>query len=331
MSARKPASKIFINYRRDDTRGEAGRLMDTLTDYMGAGRVFRDIEGIAGGANFEEVLHESVGSADALIVLIGPDWLNVTNSAGERRLDDPSDWVAKEIIAAMERGLPVYPVLVEDAQMPHADELPDGLKPLARYNAVSLSDKRWHFDATRLAKIIAFDLPGSVTERTLNWVRLLAVVPLFMTMAFTTALLVRNAWLEACKSLDVMPVFYKFAKPVPDIYACPMPDIYTCHIQEALVSGYKPPFLLELWQSGVSFVVIVAVSVLLLVFASMVDGSRRIYFYASGLAGLSGTLLCFILLAWVDNAQEPIMGFLGSTVIASLMFVFMCLSGFKAK
>lgn len=305
MSTRKSASKIFINYRRDDTRGEAGRLMDSLTEYMGEGRVFRDIEGIEGGANFEEVLQESVGSANALIVLIGPNWLNATNSAGERRLDNPDDWVAKEIIAAMDKGLPVYPVLVEDAQMPHADELPEGLKPLARYNAVNLSDKRWHFDVTRLAKVIAFDLPGSVAERTLGWVRLLAVIPLLLTTIFTVGLVTcKAAGLEFCKAAE----------------------LETCHGQTV------GPTFMELWQSGVSFVVIMGVAILLLVFARLVDESRRIYFYASGVSGLLGTLICFIWLVQLKElAHEPIMAFFGSTVTISLMFAFMCLSGFKPR
>ena len=59
MLTRKSPGKIFISYRRDDARGIAGRLMDSLSNYFGDGRVFRDIEGIEGGANFEEVLSET--------------------------------------------------------------------------------------------------------------------------------------------------------------------------------------------------------------------------------------------------------------------------------
>ena len=121
LLTRKSPGMIFISYRRDDARGIAGRLMDTLSDYFGDGRVFRDIEGIEGGANFEEVLSKTVGSADAVIVLIGPDWLNVTDKSGQRRLDNPSDWVSQEIAAALQQNLPVFPVLIEDTPMPRAE------------------------------------------------------------------------------------------------------------------------------------------------------------------------------------------------------------------
>lgn len=287
MLKTKQSGKIFINYRRGDTRGEAGRLMDTLTTYLGEGRVFRDIEGIEGGADFEQVLHDSVGSADALIVLIGPQWLTICDEDGQRRLDDPDDWVAKEISGALDEGLPIFPVLVEDAQMPHADELPDALKPLVRFNAVSLSDKRWAFDVTRLAKIIAFDLPGSVIEQQLNTVRMVVTLALFLATTLTTALAVWN-----------------FRNQQP---------------------------LLELWQSGLSFIPIVGGSVLLLVFARLVDKSRRIYTYLAGLSGLTGTFIAYVLVYFVPESDEPLIGYFCSTMVVALMFVFMNYSGFKVR
>lgn len=280
------SGKIFINYRRGDTRGEAGRLMDTLTGYLGEGRVFRDIEGIAGGEDFEHVLNESVGAADAVIVLIGPNWLTATDAQGQRRLDDPEDWVAREIASALEKKLPIFPVLVEDAQMPHADELPESLKGLVRYNAVNLSDKRWNFDVTRLAKVIAFDLPGSVIEQRLNLVRMVSTLALFIATALTTGIV-------------------------------------------SLQAGQTP--LLELWQSGLSYIAIVGVSVLLLVYARLLDETRRKYFYLAGISGLSGTLLFYIMLYFIPDAQEPVAAFFGSNVVISLMFVFMCFAGFKAR
>ena len=79
-----PRSRIFINYRRGDASGFAGWLSDTLSAYFGDGRVFRDIDGIEGGANFADVLKQTVQSADAMIVLIGPDWVTLTNNSGSR-------------------------------------------------------------------------------------------------------------------------------------------------------------------------------------------------------------------------------------------------------
>ena len=62
---------VFVSYRRDDSQGFAGRLSDDLGDILGEDRVFRDIEGIRGGADFGDVIHQTLGKADAVIVLIG--------------------------------------------------------------------------------------------------------------------------------------------------------------------------------------------------------------------------------------------------------------------
>ena len=179
---RKQTGKLFISYRRGDARGIAGRLGDTLGDYFGDDRVFRDIESIEGGADFGNVIEESLQTADAVIVLIGPDWLSIKGEDGQRRLDDPKDWVAQEIAVAMELKKPVFPVLVENASMPRTDELPDKLKPLTRYNAISLSDDRWKTDVERLGKIISFDIP-SASERKLFWVRLGISLALFTSLS----------------------------------------------------------------------------------------------------------------------------------------------------
>jgi len=112
-TTREGAQRIFISYRRDDTQWVAGRLGDSLGAYFGDSRVFRDVEGIAGGADFGEVIRHTLGSADAVVVLIGPDWLSASDDRGHRRLDDADDWVCHEVSAALEAGVPVYPVLVE--------------------------------------------------------------------------------------------------------------------------------------------------------------------------------------------------------------------------
>ena len=119
---RRPKSRIFINYRRDDARGIAGRLEDSLSAYFGDDRVFRDVNDIAGGGDFESVLHETVLAADAPIVLIGPDWLDIPDKEGRRRLDNADDWVAREIVTALDKQVPIFPVLVEDTPTLRSDD-----------------------------------------------------------------------------------------------------------------------------------------------------------------------------------------------------------------
>jgi hypothetical protein len=287
---RKAPGRIFINYRRDDTAGVAGRLSDTLNRYFGDGRVFRDVEGIQAGANFEEVLKNTTQSADAMIVLIGRDWVTVTDAQGQRRLHDPHDWVAREIAAALEKKIPVYPVLIENAQMPRAEELPEPLRPLVRHNAMSISDHRWASDTTRLAKVVAIDIPGSAAEQTLEWVRWVISLALFISVAGTTGIVCWK-WFHG--------------------------------------QGAQP---LEPALLGITFIVVVGCSTLLLFFARLVDPARRRYVYASALAGLLGTFVFFVLYWWLcTEVDESAATLFGSTITATAMLVLMNLSGFKAR
>lgn len=144
---------VFISYRREDASGFAGRLHDALTERFGAHRVFRDVDSIEAGADFVDRIDSSLTSCGAFVVVIGRDW--VVDRSGRRRLDDPDDWVRRELQAALDReDVCVFPALVEDASMPHAADIPESLAPLVRLNALSLSDSRWDYDVEKLTDLI---------------------------------------------------------------------------------------------------------------------------------------------------------------------------------
>jgi hypothetical protein len=144
---------IFISYRRSDAQGWAGRFSDSLTTELGRTTIFRDIDTIPPGVEFDAFISEAVGSCDVLIALIGPTWLTASES-GKRRLDDPHDFTRMEIVAALRRNIRVIPALVGGARMPRPDELPDDLKPLARRNAYELTDRRWADDCRELVEVL---------------------------------------------------------------------------------------------------------------------------------------------------------------------------------
>jgi hypothetical protein len=149
------APKLFISYRREDTSGHAGRLYDAIVERFGADRVFMDIE-LAPGIDFVDGITESVGSCDALLLIIGPRWATVSKDGTKPRLSDPADYVRLEVETALARSdLKLIPVLVAGARMPGADELPDSLQPLRRLNAIELSDARWRYDVGRLVNTLA--------------------------------------------------------------------------------------------------------------------------------------------------------------------------------
>jgi TIR domain len=141
---------IFISYRRDDTEGEAGRLFDDLIRTFGENSVFMDVAGINPGMDFRKAIDDNVASCGVLLAMIGPTWATITNSAGQRRLDDSNDFVRLEIASALARNIAVIPVLVHDARMPHADQLPDNLKDLAYRNSVEITHARWNSDVLLL-------------------------------------------------------------------------------------------------------------------------------------------------------------------------------------
>ena len=89
LQNKKTDGRIFISYRRSDANGYAGRLEDSLEEYFGNNRVFRDIEDIKGGAAFGEVIEKNIRTADAVIVLsyfgsiiIGTRMLTLMNMSG---------------------------------------------------------------------------------------------------------------------------------------------------------------------------------------------------------------------------------------------------------
>jgi hypothetical protein len=141
---------VFINYRRADAGGYAGRLYDSLAAEFGRERVFMDVDNIPPGVDFPTFIYDAVGRCKALLALIGPTWLTVQTSASGRRIDAPGDHVRLEIEAALQRGIFVLPVLLPGAVMPGPDDLPPSLRPLSRRNAIELSDSRWRYDVSRV-------------------------------------------------------------------------------------------------------------------------------------------------------------------------------------
>ena len=149
-------SKIFISYRRHDSRPVATLIYDPLARHFepefGAGAVFMDVHGIPLGVNFRAYLNEQVASAELLLALIADRWLTAVDEHGARRLDSPNDFVRIEIEEALKRGVPVVPVYVDDAKFLREAELPDGLKELAWMNGFQLRTDARYFaaDAARL-------------------------------------------------------------------------------------------------------------------------------------------------------------------------------------
>src|SRR5262245_3689078 len=144
--------KIFISYRREDSQAAAGRIYDRLLSRFGKDSVYIDVDTIPAGVDFRKHLGNAIDRCHALLVVIGERWLSASKE-GQRRLDDPRDFVRVEIEAALERGVPVIPLLLGNTPMPREDELPAGLKELAYRNALTIDLGRdFHPHADRLIR-----------------------------------------------------------------------------------------------------------------------------------------------------------------------------------
>lgn len=146
--------KIFISYRREDTSGESGRLKDKLEQVFGKENIFYDVETLEAGLNFDQSIAKALNESKVLLAMIGPHWLKVEDSKGVKRLQKPDDWVRKEISEALKRGLRVIPILVNGAEMPDSEELPDDLKELSLKHAQELTSSRWNYDVGELSKVL---------------------------------------------------------------------------------------------------------------------------------------------------------------------------------
>lgn len=145
---------IFISYRRGISSGWAGRFAEKLGAHFGPNNIFMDTETLQPGTDFVDAISDAVKSCDVVLAIIAPDWVGATTQSGQRRLDDPHDFVRIEIASALSRGIRVIPVLVGHATMPTTEDLPEDLQLLARRQAHEISDTRWDFDCQRLINVL---------------------------------------------------------------------------------------------------------------------------------------------------------------------------------
>src|SRR6476620_635865 len=164
-ASRVMAGKIFINYRRDDSRSTAGRLHDRLAQTFGRENLLMDVDHIPAGVDFVDYLPSQVAACDVFLAVIGHNWLDAKDDDGRRRFDNPDDFVAIEIAAALARNIRVIPVLIDGARTPKADKLPDSIKPLVRRNAVEVRNTNFGRDAEALVNKVreALKSPRPVT------------------------------------------------------------------------------------------------------------------------------------------------------------------------
>src|SRR4030095_15739572 len=155
-------STIILSYRREDSAGVTGRIFDRLIQEFGTDRVFMDIDSMPAGVDFHDHLQEILEDCGALLVIIGKSWRS-QRKGQPARIMDPDDWVRIEVETALQRAIPVVPLLIDGASLPSRDHLPESLWPLLRRNALPIDSGRdFHAQLSRLVRDLWLQLdPGA--------------------------------------------------------------------------------------------------------------------------------------------------------------------------
>lgn len=155
---------VFISYRGGDERWAPDLVYTALTAEFGEGVVFKAGYDLRAGEEFPAILEQRAASCPVMIVCIGPGWLVARNADGTRRLDEPDDWVRREVEIALRNGNDVIPLLLgslDEISIPTVSELPPDLAPLVRRQAFRLEPGgRLRITLPDLAARVADLVPG---------------------------------------------------------------------------------------------------------------------------------------------------------------------------
>jgi len=148
--------RIFISYRRDDSKEVSAALYGKLIQHFGKVRVFFDTRTIPVGADFAEKISETLNRCSVFLVVIGQEWVSTEDEHGKKRLENPKDWVRLEVTTALQNpDIVVIPILVNHTAMPRQTDLPDLLRELTYRNAMTIrNDHHFSDDVQELIDVV---------------------------------------------------------------------------------------------------------------------------------------------------------------------------------
>ncbi|MFG1808379.1 toll/interleukin-1 receptor domain-containing protein [Streptomyces sp. NPDC049040] len=143
--------RFFINYRTSDEPFGAALIDTALCGRFGSDAVFFASRSLAPGRDFSAGILDAVTGASVVLVVIGPRWLEAVDRCGRSRLEDPGDWVRREIIEAFRGGARVVPVLL-NCDLPAEHRLPVPLARLSTLQYLRLHHRNAGADLERLMR-----------------------------------------------------------------------------------------------------------------------------------------------------------------------------------
>lgn len=127
--------------------------------------MFIDVDSIRPGEDFQLVLEHDLEKSAVVVVVIGPRWLELLKSSGPADSKTGRDYARLEVASALERKLPIFPVLVDGATMPEPASLSDDLKPLAFRQAFSIRHDSFPRDMRELEEELRRHVPTRMAWR----------------------------------------------------------------------------------------------------------------------------------------------------------------------
>jgi hypothetical protein len=155
-----PVTQVFLSYRTDDQPFAAAFFDHELTREFGDDAVFFASRSIHLGADWEKTMFEQVSRSDAVLVIIGPRWLTAVDQDGCRRLDNPRDFVRREVELGLRLGKQVIPVHLERRHRLEPDTLPESLRELATRQSTVVEFRNSEPDLARLVTRLRRQIPS---------------------------------------------------------------------------------------------------------------------------------------------------------------------------
>jgi hypothetical protein len=157
-------TQVFLNYRHADEPFGVAMLDRELSARFGSETVFFASKSIELGARWEPEMFRALERSTALLVVMGRHWLTEKDDTGRRRLDNPNDFVRREILLALDLRKAVIPVRLGVPRPTEAD-LPLELRPLVDCQDIELMFRTAGPDLDRLEAKLRRRIPALANRK----------------------------------------------------------------------------------------------------------------------------------------------------------------------
>lgn len=135
-------TKIFLSYRRDDAAADVTAIYQTLEREFGSGSLFKDVDNVPLGANWQDAIIRSLAECSVLLLIVGPEW-TLTPA------------IELELRHALAEGIAIIPVLVRSTTIDEFHtQLPADLDGLTYLNVAHVDYAKFGRDMSQVVEAI---------------------------------------------------------------------------------------------------------------------------------------------------------------------------------